>query len=77
LPTPKETETSKEEPKEVSTEIPNVLKRFFKEAPKHDIKFEVESQLIPAHKWWLSNRSKYFANMFSSISCFLSLNEKN
>jgi len=42
------------------------MKQFLKEAPYSDISFEVESQVIPAHKWWLTQRSKYFMNMFSS-----------
>lgn len=42
------------------------MKSFFTEAPYSDVTFEVEGQHISAHKWWLCNRSKYFANMFSS-----------
>jgi len=42
------------------------LKAFLREAPYSDVTFEVESEQIPAHKWWLCKRSKYFANMFSS-----------
>jgi len=46
--------------------VDQMMKKFFKEAPYSDIVFEVEGIEIPAHKWWLINRSKYFANMFSS-----------
>jgi len=42
------------------------MKEFFLEAPYSDISFEVESQIIPAHKWLLIRRSKSFAHMFSS-----------
>lgn len=42
------------------------MKEFLAEAPNSDIIFEVESEKIPAHKWWLCKKSKYFANMFSS-----------
>ena len=44
----------------------NIMKAFLREAPYSDVTFEVESEHIPAHKWWLCNKSKYFANMFSS-----------
>jgi len=50
-------------PLDKNTEI---MKAFLAEAPYSDVTFEVERQLIPAHKWWLCNRSKYFANMFAS-----------
>jgi len=43
-----------------------IMKAFLAEAPYSDVTFEVEGQLISAHKWWLWNRSKYFANMFAS-----------
>jgi len=48
------------------TNLQRTIKHFLQEAPYSDISFEVESQVIPAHKWWLSKKSKYFANMFSS-----------
>jgi len=48
------------------SKLSSLLKNFLSQAPHHDITFEVESELIPAHKWWLTQRSKYFANMFSS-----------
>jgi len=48
------------------TKIQQAMKQFLKEAPYSDISFVVESEIIPAHKWWLTKRSKYFANMFSS-----------
>jgi len=35
-----------------------IMKAFFAEAPYSDVTFEVEGQLIPAHKWWLCNRTK-------------------
>jgi len=44
------------------------MKEFFFEAPYSDISFEVESQIIPAHKWLLTQRNKYFARLFSSKS---------
>lgn len=52
-----------------------LAKMFFKQAPYSDVIFEVEKQLIPAHRWWLIKRSKYFANMFSSrfLLCFSAL----
>jgi len=46
--------------------LTSLVKRLLTEAPYHDITFEVESELIPAHKWWLTKKNKYFANMFSS-----------
>jgi len=42
------------------------MKEFFFEAPYSDISFEVESQTLPAHKWLLIQRNKFFANLFSS-----------
>jgi len=48
------------------TKLQRTMKQFLKEAPYSDISFEVESQVIPAHKWWLTKKSKYFINMFSS-----------
>jgi len=48
------------------TDLQRTMKKFLAEAPYSDISFEVQSQIIPAHKWWLSKRSQYFANMFSS-----------
>ena len=36
------------------------------EAPYSDISFEVESEIIKAHKWVLAKNCKYFANMFAS-----------
>jgi len=51
---------------ESPSNLSSLLKLFLNQAPQHDITFEVKSELIPAHKWWLTQRSKYFANMFSS-----------
>jgi len=48
------------------TNIQKTMKQFLTEAPYSDISFEVESQIIPAHKGWLTQKSKYFMNMFSS-----------
>jgi len=48
------------------TKLQQTMKQFLTEAPYSDISFEVEDQVIPAHKWWLTKRSKYFMNMFSS-----------
>ncbi len=42
------------------------MKDFFSEAPYSDISFEVESEIIKAHKWCLIKRNKFFANMFAS-----------
>jgi len=57
-----------ESPAEVAqlSHLQLTMKEFLRQAPYSDISFEVESQLIPAHKWWLTKRSKYFTNMFSS-----------
>jgi len=52
------------------------MKEVFFEAPYPNISFEVESQIIPTHKWLLMQRNKFFANIFSSnISDFLKYNE--
>jgi len=51
---------------EAPSKLSSLLKLFLNQAPQHDVTFEVESELIPAHKWWLTQKSKYFANMFSS-----------
>jgi len=48
------------------TKSQQVLKDLFFEAPYADISFEVESEIIKAHKWLLTKNSKYFANMFAS-----------
>jgi len=52
---------------EAPSKLSPLLKLFLNQAPQHDVTFEVESELIPAHKWWLTQKSKYFANMFSSF----------
>jgi len=49
----------------------NIMKAFLAEAPYADVIFEVESERIPAHKWWLCQKSKYFSNMFSSTIVIL------
>ncbi len=54
-----------------TTKVQQVMKDFLAEAPYSDISFEVESKIIPAHKWWLCKKSKYFANMFSSNWLYL------
>jgi len=48
------------------TSIQQTMKQFLTEASYSDISFEVGSETIPAHKWWLAQKSRYFANMFSS-----------
>jgi len=48
------------------TKLQQTMKKFLIEAPYSDISFEVGSETIPAHKWWLTQRNKYFMNMFSS-----------
>ena len=56
-------------PRAISTllnKTQQTLKDFFFEAPYSDISFEVESESIKAHKWWLIQRNKFFANMFAS-----------
>lgn len=63
--------TSSSKPKSVSkpeslSNLQHLMKKFLIEAPSSDICFEVESQTILAHKWWLTQKSKYFMNMFSS-----------
>jgi len=52
---------------EAPSDLSALLKLFLRQTPHHDVTFEVESESIPAHKWWLIKKSKYFANMFSSF----------
>ncbi len=43
-----------------------LMKQLLIEVPYSDVTFTVENQQIPAHKWWLMRKSKYFDKMFSS-----------
>jgi len=37
-----------------------LLKLFLAEAPYHDITFKVDSELIPAYKWWVIKKKQIF-----------------
>jgi len=43
-----------------------LMKQLLIEVPYSDVTFTVEGQQIPAHKWWLMRKSRYFDKMFSS-----------
>jgi len=46
--------------------LSSLIDQFSSQVPYSDVKFQVESEIIPANKSWLVQKSKYFADLFSN-----------